>query len=281
MRPFPPKKERNQHHDRNRRTQTLRHRRHSRHRRPGPARPHDDLRRWTRARPLAAQDRPRKTQGSSRPRHARVRPLDRRHARRGPAPGRRASGERGHRDHAGRRVSRPHAWLPRRRRHLRFAQSLAGQRHQALWRRRLQAARRGGAGHGRGDSLPRRAGRKSPIRICFPPVEDNPAFKADYHPIPHRLRSRPLALESEDRGRLRQRRRGGHRAGAFPPPQPRWARRRHAAQHRARRPQHQRQLRGAASGTRRPRSESARRGYRPDLRRRRRPLHVGRRRRAT
>ena len=41
------------------------------------------------------------------------------------------------------RVSRAHAWLPRRRGHLRIAQSLAGQRHQALRRRRLQAARRG------------------------------------------------------------------------------------------------------------------------------------------
>ncbi len=38
---------------------------------------------------------------------------------------------------------RAHARLPRRRRYLRFAQSLAGQRHQALRRRRLQAPRRG------------------------------------------------------------------------------------------------------------------------------------------
>ena len=56
----------------------------------------------------------------------------------------------------------------------------AGQRHQALRRRRLQARRRGRAGHGRRDLPPRRASRAVSDPHRFPPVEDNPALQADY-----------------------------------------------------------------------------------------------------
>ena len=79
------------------------------------------------------------SQGSSRPRYARVRSMDCCHSRRGSAPGRRAGRKRGRGDHPGGCVSRAHTRLSRRRCHLRLAQSLAGQRHQALRRRRLQA----------------------------------------------------------------------------------------------------------------------------------------------
>ena len=41
------------------------------------------------------------------------------------------------------------------------------------------------------------------------------------HPVPDRLRSRPFALSLEDCGRLRQRRGGGHCAGALPAPRSR------------------------------------------------------------
>src|SRR5208337_691692 len=68
------------------------------------------------------------------------------------------------------------------------------------------------------------------------------------HPVPDRLCSRPLALSSANCGRLRQRRGRGHCARALPSPRSRGARQHHTAPHCARRPQHQRQLRGAASG---------------------------------
>ena len=110
----------------------------------------------------------------------------------------------------------------------------------------------------------------------FPAVEDNPALQADY--IQFLIDCVPgLSLSHlEDCGRLRQRRGCGHCARAIPAPGSRWTQQHYPAPHRARRPQHQRELRRAASGARGRRSEGARRGSGRDLRRRRRPLHAGR-----
>ncbi len=110
----------------------------------------------------------------------------------------------------------------------------------------------------------------------FPAVEDNPSLQADY--IQFLIDCVPgLSLSHlQDCGRLRQRRGCSHCAGALPAPRSWRTQQHHPAPHRARRPQHQRRLRRAASGARGRRSEGARRGSGCDLRRRRRPLHAGR-----
>ena len=59
--------------------------------------------------------------------------------------------------HSGGCISRADARVSGGRRHLRFAQSLARQRHQALRRRWVQVSRCGRDRHGRGDPSPRRA----------------------------------------------------------------------------------------------------------------------------
>ena len=109
--------------------------------------------------------------------------------------------------------------------------------------RRLQAGRCGGAGHG---------GRDSPSRLALRRSRSGNAARGRgqrrvpgrLHSVPHRLRAGALAGRAAHCGRLRQRRGGGGCAGALPAA----GRRGHAAEHRARRPQHQLELRRAASG---------------------------------
>ena len=111
-----------------------------------------ERRRWMRRRFMRwvlrsrASSRRRQT-GARRARHgyARERAMDRVDAHRRPARRRRGGRIRGRDYNAGDCVPREEAWLQRRRRHLRLAQSVAGQRHQGLWRRWIQAAGRGRA----------------------------------------------------------------------------------------------------------------------------------------
>ena len=84
-----------------------------------------------------------------------------------------------------------------------------------------------------------------PDPATLPPVDDNPAYQADY--IQFLIETVPgLSLcGPENRRRLRQRSRRRHRPRALPPPQ---RRQRYPPQHRARRPQHQRGLRRSPPG---------------------------------
>ena len=114
------------------------------------------------------------TQGSSRPRHARIRPLDRRHARRRPAQSRRQV------ESAGIVTTPAVAFLART--HGFQAGVVISASHNP-WQDNgiklfgadgFKLARRGRAGHGRGDSSSRRADRRSPIRTASHPSKTIP-----------------------------------------------------------------------------------------------------------
>ncbi len=98
-----------------------------------------------------------------RPGHPRILRLDRRHPHRRPHRRRSHGRNRRRHHHARRRLPRPRPPLRGRHRHLRLAQSLAGQRHQALRPRRLQASRLHRTRH-RSRNLP-------PPRVCQPTTE--------------------------------------------------------------------------------------------------------------
>ncbi len=113
--------------------------------------------------------------------------------------------KRRHRPHPRRRLPRPHTWISGRRGHLRLAQSLARQRHQALRRRRLQARRRRRTGHGRRNPPSRLPASHAPDPATLPAHRGQRRPPGRLHPVPHRLRPRPLARRPAHRSRLRQR----------------------------------------------------------------------------